>query len=209
VRQRFSSLSNDDPLVSLEFGAMVDPHKLAAEFLEALGFPITPARTNLETITRMIDTALGRIKPRVGLADEAQHVCEGCRDTTARAVTDWLKLRMDRHSLVFLLAGTQVLQRLREINPQFASRAPTDLVINTFTYGPAWHQLLDGLRLNVKAVDMAILCDRRVAKPVFDGAFGNLRRLKQWLGCSSYYTLSQQRSELARADCSVTFLPRL
>lgn len=200
VRQRFATLSNDDPLVWLEFGTMVDPHKLASEFLEALGYPMAPARASLEAITKMIDVALERIKPQIGLIDEAQHVCEGCRDITARAVTDWLKLRMDRHSLGFILAGTNVLTRLRDINPQFASRAPTDFVINAFGYGPAWLQLLNGFVPSVKAVNLGILSDRKVAKPIHEGTTGNLRRLKQWLGCATYHTLVRSSTELSTGD---------
>lgn len=205
VQSEYSFRSNESPLVRLKFTALVDTHKLAAEFLAALGFPNTPGKASLETITKLIDVALKRVRPSVGLIDEAQHVCEGYRDTTAKAVTDWLKLRMDEHGLVFLLAGTHTLQRIQEINPQFASRAPTELVINPFLYGPAWHRLLEGLKTQVHAVDMAILCERRVAKLVFDGALGNLRRLKLWLGCATYLTLSQQRKVMTLADLQQGF----
>lgn len=206
VRQRFASMNNDDPVVGLEFDAMVDLHKVAGWCLEAVHYPTSPGRANLVAMTGMIDAALERLNPRLGTIDEAQHVCEGCRDITARAVTDWLKRRMDIHGLTLVLAGTEVVARLRDINPQFASRVSAEFAIQTFPFGPSWHQVLGGFAERVKAVDLGILRDRKVARGLFDGAVGNLRRLKQWLGASTYRTLLEQRRELALGDLDRGFV---
>jgi hypothetical protein len=200
LRKRFASISNDDPLFGIECEANADVFKLASAFLQAMGYPVVPAKSNLEAMTKMVDTALKRVKRQAALIDEAQHMCEGCRDITARTTTDWLKLRMDKNCLSYFLAGAQGLARLRHINPQFASRASADFVISTFRYGPVWLQLLGGLADKVKSVDMAVLKDRRVAKRVYDGAPGNLRRLKRWLGPATVQTLAAGRKALSLDD---------
>lgn len=200
TRQRLASLTNDDPVLELAFDSLVDPHKFADAFLQGLGYPSTPVRASFGAMTRMIDTALRRLEPKLGTIDEAQHVCEGCRDITARAVTDWLKIRMDEHCLPLALAGTHVVARLREVNPQFASRVSADFVIRTFVYGPSWHQLLGGFVGEVQTVNLEVLQDRKVARGVYDGATGNFRRLKQWLASSTHQTLRNGRGELTVAD---------
>lgn len=205
IRQRAPALSPSPPLLRIGFDAVVDPHKLAGQLLEALGYPVTPTRASHEAVTKMIDAALERMQPQVLLIDEAQHVCEGCRDITARAVADWLKIRMDKHSLAVVLAGTKVLNRLRDISPQFASRSPADFTIDTFSWGAAWRQLLAGLVENVKSVDLRVLLEPRIAQKAWKGSDGNLRELKHWLASAACCAQMRSSKEVTLEDMQAGF----
>lgn len=200
ARKHFVNMTNEDPVLHVAFDALVDLPKVASLFMKALGFPMLSQRTSLDSMTNMVDTAMDRLKPRVVLIDEAQHVCEGARDITARAVTDWLKRRMDLHCLMMVLTGTKTLSRLRDINPQFSSRVSGDYLINTFAYGEAWHQLLGGVADGVKKADLGTLRDKRVSKRLHTGTGGNLRSLKKWLARASLCASQDGRRAVLAAD---------
>jgi len=200
IGRKLGSMTNEASLLRIDFSSLVDAHKLGGEFLRAIGHPGIPGRTNLDVMTRMIDTGLDQQRPAGAFFDEAQHMCEGCRDITASALADWIKLRMDKHCLMMILSGTPTLARMRTINSQLLSRIAADYVIKAFQYGTSWHQLLAGLNEQVKSIDLQIILDKKVAKPVFDGSQGNLRRLKQWLSASSHCCASDGRKALTVED---------
>lgn len=99
-------LEKERPVLSICLDSVVDTHKLAAKVMIALGYPMLPSRPNLENMTLMVDRAIERLLPKVLLIDESQHICEGNRDVTAKNVTDWLKVRMDKHNLPVVCTGT-------------------------------------------------------------------------------------------------------
>lgn len=206
MRMSQGDIVPESPMVRMQFDSMVDQHKLGDIFMEAMGYPSIPGRASLDAKTRMIDMALEKKKPRVGLIDEGQHVCEGCRDITARAVTDWLKIRMDKHQLTLVMAGTKVLGRIREINPQFVSRVSADYVINRFGMGPAWKQLIGGFVQKVKLIDLSILNEPKITKLVHEGTIGNLRRFKKWMTASSHHAERNGRIAVTVDDLRAGYL---
>lgn len=166
--------------LSIDLDSTVDTHKMASLFTYEVGHPMLPARPTLDHMNQMVGRGLERMKPIAVTIDEMQHVCEGNRDITARAVTDWLKVRMDKFNFPVICAGTNAISRLCEINDQFTSRASANYVIDPFTYGTQWMQVLGAFDANVKAVDMSIIT-KSASKKLHFATKGNMRALKRIL----------------------------
>lgn len=192
---RSAGMSREDSLLEVSLDSAVDTHKLAAAMTFALGFPALPSRPSLEGMNHMVDRGLERKRPLVLLLDEMQHVCEGNRDITARALTDWLKVRMDRYNLPVIGAGTRALERLHSINPQFTSRASSTFVLSPFEFGDPWRQLLGGFVEQVSEVNLEII-NGSLAKPLHTATRGNLRSLKRLLTYAAMYA-AERHSAIA------------
>ena len=177
---RTAGMSRADSVLEIRLDSAVDTHKLSAAATLVLGYPALPSRPNLENMNFMVDRGMERLRPLALLLDEMQHICEGNRDITARAVTDWLKVRMDRFSFPIIGAGTLALDRLNTINPQFVSRASASFVLKPFEFGDAWRQLLGGFDQQVTEVSLHII-NGALAKPIHTATKGNLRSLKKLL----------------------------
>lgn len=197
-------LSHESPILEVSLDSAVDTHKMAASMMFALGYPMLPSRPVLDTMNQMVDKGLERKRPRALLLDEMQHVCEGNRDITARAVTDWIKVRMDRHNLPFIGAGTRVLDRLNSINQQFTSRASATYVLTPFGMDDAWRQLLSGFSEIRTNVDLQTLRGA-IGKPVHQATRGNLRALKKLLTYAAMYAADREGNTLCAEDLSRAF----
>jgi Bacterial TniB protein len=183
VKQRIAAANPDETesaCLHIQLDSAVDTHKIAGALMLALGYPMLPSRPNLENMNHLINKGLVRVKPVVLLIDEMQHVCEGNKDITARAVTDWLKVRMDAFNLPVICAGTRTLERLGVINPQFTSRASTGFVLAPFPFADAWRQLLAAFAAAIPVVNAEVLNGAAV-KPLHLATVGNLRALKRLL----------------------------
>jgi hypothetical protein len=170
----------------------------------ALGYPMLPSRPNLDNMNQMIGTAMERKRPVALLLDEMQHICEGNRDITARAVTDWLKVRMDRYNVPIIGAGTRALERLTLINPQFTSRASSTFVLSPFAYGDAWRQLLAAFAEQVTVVDLDII-NGPLSKPLHIATKGNLRALKRLLTYACMYAADRENRIVSKEDFAYAF----
>lgn len=170
----------------IELDSTVDVSKIATLMMHALGYPMLPSRPNLLNMNAMIATGFERVKPRAIMVDEFQHVCEGNRDITARAVTDWLKVRMDKFNVPLIGVGTRTMDRLATINDQFTSRVSSNYVLKPFAYGDSWRQLLLAFAAQVTLVNLEIL-QGGIAKPLHAITKGNLRALKKVLIYSCMY----------------------
>lgn len=132
--------NQQDPCIHIALDSAVDTHAMAGSVMLALGYPSRPSRPNLVAMNHMVQLGFDQRRPWALLIDEMQHVCEGNKDITARAVTDWLKVRMDAHNVPVICAGTRVLERLPVINPQFTSRASSTFVLHPFAFDDTWRQ---------------------------------------------------------------------
>ena len=196
---RSAGMSRTESVLELRLDSAVDTHKLAGASMLALGYPALPTRPNLETMNHMVDKGMERRRPLAMLLDEMQHVCEGNRDITARAVTDWLKVRMDRCNMPVIGAGTRALERLNTINPQFISRASATFVLSPFEFGDPWCQLLGGFVQQVTAVKLDVI-NGALAKPLHTASKGNLRALKKLLMYACMYAADRKDATVARDD---------
>lgn len=202
VKRRLSTPNADGtPSVCLDvrLDSTVDIPKMAGAVMLALGYPMLPSRPNLENMNHLVAKGLARVKPKALMIDEMQHVCEGNKDITARAVTDWLKVRMDEFNLPVICAGTRALERLSVINPQFTGRASTNFLVPPFVYDESWRQLVGAFVVHVSAVDMAIL-NGPAAKLVHTGCEGNLRQLKRLLVYAVMHAAEQPGKKLGLED---------
>lgn len=193
------------PVLCISLDSAVDTHKLAAKLLFALGYPMLPSRPNLESMTHMVDAGIDRLKPKVLLVDECQHMCEGNRDITARALTDWLKVRMDMHNLPFVGAGTNTFDRIGDINPQFTSRSSTKYTINTFQIGDVWSQLIHAFANAIAKVDLAVLRSEGMMKATHVATGGNLRCLKKLLVYACITAIEKPQAVLSKEDLETGF----
>lgn len=205
LTQMDNILEKARPVLSVSLDSAVDSHKFAAKLMFALGYPMLPSRPNLESMTHMIDMGIDRLNPKVLLVDECQHMCEGNRDITARAVTDWLKVRMDKHNLPFVGAGTNTFDRIGEINPQFTSRSSAKYTINAFQIGDAWAQLLLAFPRVVTRVDIDLLKSTGMQKAIHVATLGNLRSLKKLLVFSCINAADRPNAVLAKNDLETGF----
>jgi hypothetical protein len=198
-------LAKARPTLSIALDSAVDPHKLAAKVMFSLGFPMLPSKPNLENMTQMVDTAMERLRPKALLIDESQHMCEGNRDITATAVTDWLKVRMDKHNLPIICDGTHTFNRIYKINPQFVSRASAQYSIEAFEFGDAWLQLIKAFVAEIKLINVGCLETQPFLKLVHTITRGNLRRLKKLLVFSSINCTNRSSLELSKEDIQAGF----
>ncbi len=202
---RSAGMSREDSLLEVSLDSAVDTHKLASAMTFALGYPALPSRPSLDGMNHMVDRGLERKRPLALLLDEMQHVCEGNRDITARAVTDWLKVRMDRYNLPVIGAGTRALDRLHSINPQFTSRASSTFVLSPFEFGEPWRQLLAAFSAQIKEVDLEII-NGPLAKPLHAASEGNLRALKRLLTYASMHAAERKESRVSVEDFVKAFI---
>lgn len=202
--QRSAGLSMDRSYLEISLDSAVDTHRMAAATMLALGYPMLPSRPNLDNMNQMVGTGLERKRPVALLIDEMQHICEGNRDITARAVTDWLKVRMDRHNLPIIGAGTRALERLNLINPQFTSRASSTYVLSPFALGDAWRQLLGGFAAQVNQVNLDIV-NGPLAKAIHTATKGNLRALKRLLAYACMYAADHDVRVVSKEDFADAF----
>jgi hypothetical protein len=202
--QRNAGLASDACYLDISLDSGVDVHRMAAATMFALGYPMLPSRPNLDNMNQMVAKGLERKLPQVMLLDEMQHVCEGNRDITARAVTDWLKVRMDRHNLLIIGVGTRALERLSLINPQFTSRVSATFVLTPFAYGDSWRQLLGGFAAQVKTVDLDLI-NGPLSRPIHAATKGNLRALKRLLTYAAMHATLHPRGIVTKADLSKAF----
>jgi hypothetical protein len=209
ICRQLSSASNifskERPVLRIELDSAVDTHKMAGKVMLALGYPMLPSRPNLENMTQMIDTAMARVKPKALLVDESQHMCEGNREITARALTDWLKVRMDKHNLPVIAGGTKTFDRIFQINPQFVSRASAAYVINPFQPGDSWQQLIKAFVVAVKLVDISCIEKIPISRAIQTATLGNLRRLKKLLVYASINAADRQPPVLTESDLEIGF----
>ncbi len=180
VDRRTKSAMGDSRCLNIELDSTVDPIRMAGFFTKAVGYPMLPSRARLETMNAMVNNALERMAPVLVTIDEAQHVTEGNREITSRGVTDWLKVRMDKHNFPIICAGTKGIERLCLINPQFTSRASVNFVIEPFRCDDRWLSLLDGFVRAVNLVDMKIITTA-MSRKLYQATQGNLRTLKRIL----------------------------
>lgn len=202
VKKRLSAPNADGtPSICLDvrLDSTVDIPRMASAVMLALGYPMLPSRPNLQNMNHLVAKGLERLKPKALLIDEMQHVCEGNKDITARAVTDWLKVRMDEFNLPVICAGTRALERLSVINPQFTGRASTNFLVTPFVYGESWRQLLAAFAVHVSAVDLAIL-NGPAAKHIHAATGGNLRALKRLLVYSAMHSAEETSKKLQLSD---------
>ena len=188
----------------ISLDSAVDTHKMAGMVMLALGYPMLPSRPNLENMNHMIAKGIAKLKPKVLLIDEVQHICEGNRDITARAVTDWLKVRMDAFNLPIIGAGTRTLERLSLINPQFTSRASANFLLAPFEFGTAWRQLLSAFAEQVSLVDLSIL-NGPAAKPLHTATKGNFRSLKKTLVYACMHAAARVERKVSHEDLAKGF----
>lgn len=174
-------LKSSRPVLDISLDSTADVYQVAMKLMLALGYPALPTRPTLPSMNAMIDTAIERLRPMAILIDEGQHICEGNREKTARTVTDWLKVRVDKHNLPVIMVGTRTLEAITDINPQFVSRVSKRFYLNPFAYGDGWRQVLGSIAQTVNSLDLNSLSAQGLSRLVHESTHGNLRRLKKLL----------------------------
>lgn len=180
VNARVKGPLGENRCLGIELDSAVDTIRMAGFFTKAVGYPMLPSRAKLETMNSMVGNALERLSPVLVTIDETQHITEGNREITAKGVTDWLKVRMDKHNFPIICAGTRGVEKLCQINDQFTNRASVNFVIEPFMCDQRWLGLLDGFVRAVNVVDMKLITTA-VSRKIFKATNGNLRSLKRML----------------------------
>lgn len=184
----------------------VDTRAMAESVMLALGYPAAPSRPNLVAMNHLVKVGFEKRKPWALLIDEMQHVCEGNKDITARAVTDWLKVRMDAFNTPVICAGTHVLERLPVINPQFTSRASSAFVIYPFAFDDAWRQLLAAFTQTMSGTVDLSLINTAACRPLHAATGGNMRALKRVLAYACMHAASQENRVVTMESLAIAFV---
>jgi hypothetical protein len=195
-----NSLEKASPVLRMSLDCAVDVHSLASKTMMALDYPALPTRPKLEVMTHMVDRAMERLRPKAWLIDECQHMCEGNRDITARAVTDWIKVRMDKHNVPVVCTGTPVFERICDINDQFVSRVSAKYSLNPFVFGDPWVQLMQAIARHISHVKADVLESPWCLKVLHTVTKGNLRSLKRLLVYSVIVSADRPEPVLTRND---------
>ncbi|MGX5651872.1 TniB family NTP-binding protein [Hydrogenophaga borbori] len=174
-------LKTTRPVLEISLDSAADVHQVAAKLLLALGYEMLPMRPTLLNMTDLVDKAIERLRPTVMFIDEGQHVCEGNRQNIARTLTDWLKVRMDKHNLPVIMVGTPTLEGISEINPQFVSRVSLRYFLNAFAFDDEWRGVLGSIAQTVTTLDLEGLSTTGLSRLTHEATRGNLRRLKKLL----------------------------
>lgn len=191
INREFSKTSQlEGNCLQVALDDAVDQRGIASAMALALGYPALPSRPTLVALNHMVSVGLERRRAAALLIDEMQHVCEGHKDITARAATDWLKVRMDTFNFPVIGAGTRVLERLAVINPQFVSRASASYVIHPFAFDDQWRQLLAAFAQAVQAVDLSIV-NTTACRALHVATGGNMRMLKRLLMYACMHAATQ------------------
>lgn len=184
----------------------VDTRAMAESVMLALGYPSAPSRPNLVAMNHLVKVGFEKRKPWALLIDEMQHVCEGNKDITARAVTDWLKVRMDAFNTPVICAGTHVLERLPVINPQFTSRASIGFVIYPFAFDDAWRQLLAAFTQTMSGtVDLSVI-NTAACRPLHAATGGNMRALKRVLAFACMHAATQEKRVVTMESLAIALI---
>lgn len=193
INREFSKASQrEGNCLHVALDGAVDQRGIASAVTLALGYPALPSRPTLFTLNHMVSIGLERRRAAALLIDEMQHICEGHKDITARAATDWLKVRMDMFNFPVIGAGTRVLERLELINPQFVSRASASYVIQPFAFDEQWRQLLAAFAHSVQAVDLGIV-NTVACRALHLATGGNMRMLKRVLMYACMHAATEQQ----------------
>lgn len=195
-----------DTCLRIGLDSAVDTRTMAESVMLALGYPSSPSRPNLVAMNHLVKVGFEKRKPWALLIDEMQHVCEGNKDITARAVTDWLKVRMDAFNTPVICAGTQVLERLPIINPQFTSRASTSFVIYPFAFDEAWRQLLAGFTQAMSGTVDLRLINTAACRPLHVATGGNMRALKRLLAYACMHAASQSNRVVTMESLAIALV---
>lgn len=189
-REFFKASQREGNCLEISLDGAVDQRGIASAMTLALGYPALPSRPTLVSLNHMVNVGLERRRAAALLIDEMQHMCEGHKEITARATTDWLKVRMDMFNFPGIGAGTRVLERLALINPQFVSRASASYVIHPFAFDDQWRQLLAAFAQSVQTVDLSIV-NTAACRALHIATAGNMRMLKRLLMYACMHAATQ------------------
>jgi Bacterial TniB protein len=204
VNRRIQSKMGESRCINIELDSTVDAIRMAGHFTKAVGYPLLPSRAKQETMNSMIENALDRLAPVLVTIDETQHITEGNREIWAKGVTDWLKVRMDKHNFPIVCAGSKGIEKLCSINPQFTSRASVNFVIEPFRMDDRWLRLLAGFASAVKLVDMRIITTV-TSKKLYQATNGNIRALKRILVYAALSAASRESRVMQLQDLAIGY----
>jgi hypothetical protein len=179
LTESISGGETNRPILRIELDSNVDVYSIATKMTYAVGFPMLPTRPSLINMNGMIERALGNLRPRALLIDESQHMCEGNRSITARSITDWLKVLMDKFNMPVLCFGTKTFELIGAINPQFTSRLSQQYEIKAFNNDEKWRQFEASFRQQITKIVADILCTNEISKKCHAASKGNMRRYKK------------------------------
>lgn len=113
--------------------------------------------------------------------DEFQHVFSADSERLSVHMIDWVKRLMNLTRVPVVLVGTELMDQLSEIDPQFTSRVPTSIRLPRFEWDANWLGFLAELARSSTHTDLSIICDRSVAKHLYEASKGLVRPLKSLL----------------------------
>lgn len=157
--------------------------QLQGDLLRWFGYPLQglSRQSNNNDVNQILVRAIAQNQVKLLGFDEFQHIFTNGGSKVATVVLDWLKRLMNSTKIPVLLLGTEMLERLEGIDPQFTSRIPTVVKLNHFRPDREWVGFLQSLSNGYKNFDLSPMVKERNPKKLFLATNGSLRILKSLL----------------------------
>lgn len=137
--------------------------------------------TNNNEVHRVLIEAIRAHRVQLVVLDEFQHVFSPNSDKVATHVIDWLKRLMNITQVPAVLVGTELMDRLGEVDRQLTSRVPTAIRLLPFQCDAKWVGFLKAFAQHCTAADLSLIFEAQIATQLFRITQGVPRELKRLL----------------------------
>ena len=165
---------------------------------------ITRSSTNNE-MNQVLVTAVIQHHVRLIALDEFQHVFQARGQKISTVVIDWVKRFMNLTGIPFVLAGTEPMGQLDELDPQLTTRISTVLNLSLFSPSREWLGFLKALAAGCPEVDLSTITEN-FAKKLYDATKGSPRLLKALLVRSIVLLISRNEYQLTESVLREAFV---
>lgn len=138
-------------------------------------------RQNNNDVHRVLLAAIAEHRVQLIVLDEFQHVFSSANDKVSTSVLDWLKRLMNMTKVPVVLVGTELMDRLGPVDPQFTTRIPTTIKLMPFLMNAEWVGFLKALAQRCTSVDLSIICSPPLVSQLYGITRGVIRPLKSLL----------------------------
>lgn len=164
---------------------------------------VTRSSTNNE-MNHVLVTAVVQHKVRLIAIDEFQHVFQARGQKISTVVIDWVKRFMNLTGIPFVLAGTEPMGQLTQLDPQLTTRVSTVLNLSLFSPSREWLGFLKALAAGCPEVDLSPIHEK-FAKKLYDATSGSPRLLKAILVRSIVLLVTRNEGQITESALREAF----
>jgi hypothetical protein len=157
---------------------------LVGALMRQFGYVHKRVSHDMEDRSTILREAIRQKGTRLIMLDEAHNLIpKTYRGRPSRdggtSPTDLLRQLMDQAKVGVVLAGTNELDAIGELDKSLGNRSVGRFTLSHFNYDTNWIRLLMGLIQQISEIDFSILLEPDVSKVLHKSTCGNLRSLKR------------------------------